>query len=179
MNTKNSFVNKYGRDVFSQNGEDGIIEEAIRRINPPKVACEFGANNGECFSNTANLKGWERQLFDVESTNIHVVIAKITPENVNAYVLQKLGLLSIDIDGNDYIVWRAYKGMVDIVIIEINSGIPLSDYTISEVYGTGYSPMKLLGNEKGYFLLCHTGNMIFILNKHKHLFADADETFAL
>ena len=32
--------------------------------------------------------------------------------------------------------------------------------------------MVILGSLKGYFLLCHTGNLIFIQHEYKHLFPE-------
>lgn len=173
-------MNKYAKNVYSQNGEDGIIAEAIRRINPSyKVATEFGAHDGSFCSNTKALHalGWERHLFDinVEGETSGIVEKEITPENVND--LPPCSVLSIDIDGNDYNVWMAYKGQPDIVVIEINSSLPPMEPHFTLQQGSSYITMKKLGEAKGYFLLCHTGNMIFVLNNHKELFPDADETF--
>ena len=52
----NKFYNKYKKDIYSQNGEDGIIEELLKRldINSGWV-CEFGAWDGIHLSNTYNL----------------------------------------------------------------------------------------------------------------------------
>lgn len=173
-------MKKYLSNIFSQFGEDGIIEECLKRINPAKKVCiEFGGHDGYFCSNTRHLinLGWKGYLYDITPGSPDVFKSEITPDNVNG--LPECTLLSIDIDGNDYNVWKAYKGSPDIVIIEINSSVepdamsPVSDLN----HGTGYLPMKLLGESKGYFLLIHTGNMIFILDKYKHLFPDADETF--
>ena len=51
-------LNKYKKNIFSQNGEDGIILEIIKRLNlngKNKWCCEFGAWNGIHGSNTFNL----------------------------------------------------------------------------------------------------------------------------
>lgn len=54
--------------VFSQYGEDGVIEEIFRRIEPgPKYAVEFGAGDGISLSNTRNLMlnhGWGGLLIE-------------------------------------------------------------------------------------------------------------------
>lgn len=80
-------------------------------------------------------------------------------------------LLSIDIDSYDYLVWKNLeKYRPKFVIIEINSGIDPrreDSYSGCPTYtegGTSYLPMLRLGTEKGYTLLCHTGNMIFVRN---------------
>ena len=83
-------------------------------------------------------------------------------------------ILSIDIDGNDYMVWKSFNNYKPkIVIIEANSAIPNdieyvggeiieSDHSIVE--GSSCLSLLKLGVEKGYTLICHTGNMIFVRN---------------
>ena len=57
-------LNKFSKNKYSQNGEDGIIEIILSRLNlynSDKCLCvEFGAWDGKLFSNTFNLveKGW-------------------------------------------------------------------------------------------------------------------------
>jgi len=77
-------------------------------------------------------------------------------------------LLSIDIDSYDYQVWKSFRNYRPrIVIIEINSAVDPSrmDYIhdpAQGMQGTSFGPTLQLAKEKGYQLLCHTGNMIFI-----------------
>lgn len=171
-----TFVEQYGWNKFSQNNEDGLIQECIKRIKPDLLrACEFGGANGFYCSNTALLReqGWQVDMYDLNACPPYVMACMITPENVNK-VVRPCSVLSIDIDGLDYGVWAAYEGRPDIVIIEVNSSVgatssgPVND----PVHGTGYSRMMWLGINKGYFLLCHTGNCIFILNEHRRLFPE-------
>jgi hypothetical protein len=167
-----TFVNKYSQDIFSQNGENGIIDECIKRIGLlPGTAVEFGAPTREYCSNINHLTGWDLRFFDINPSDPYITAAEITPQNVNE-IIPRCSILSIDIDGNDYNVWRAYIGSPDIVIIEINSSLyPLNNTPVSSLqFGTCYKPMVELGIEKGYFLLCHTGNLIFVLNKYRRLF---------
>jgi hypothetical protein len=168
-----TFRDKYAKNFYSQNGEDGILTELFKRLEiETGTACEFGASDGFWMSNIRNLidQGWTGHQFDIQTTNPEVIKAAITPENVNEVIPAELDLLSIDIDGNDFKVWRAYKGAAKVVVIEINSDLP----PYSKVYdkGTSYFPMVLLGIAKGYFLLCHTGNLIFVKNEFKSLFPE-------
>jgi hypothetical protein len=170
-----SFYNKYKSDAYSQNGEDGVIKEALIRVGAGnKIACEFGACDGKYCSNTATLPDWTRILFDINSGSPDVMSMAITPENVNSYVPLTARVLSIDIDGNDYNVWKAYTGNPAIVIIEINSSIyPTAMKPVSDPeQGTAYYPMVMLGIEKGYFLLCHTGNLVFVANEYRSRFPE-------
>ena len=49
-------LNEFEKKIVSQNGEDGIIEEIIRRLNLINLwCCEFGAWDGKYLSNNYNL----------------------------------------------------------------------------------------------------------------------------
>jgi len=178
------FVKKYGFNQFSQNGEDGILEEVLSRIGIRGRAVEFGGADGTFCSNTAKLfnEGWSGKLIEGDEMlfgqmlnnsklpeEIEMENAFVTPENVN-HLVGKCDMLSIDIDGNDYNVWKAYKHKPPVVVIEINSDVKPEDIVYDR--GTSFNPMVELGIEKGYFLLCHTGNLIFIDEKYKKLFPE-------
>ena len=67
---KNYFYERYKNNVYSQNGEDGIVEELLKRLNiNTGWVCEFGAWDGIHLSNTFNLikKGFNGVL--IESDN--------------------------------------------------------------------------------------------------------------
>jgi len=43
----NKFYNVYQKNIHSQNGEDGIVEELLKRLNIESgYVCEFGAWDG-------------------------------------------------------------------------------------------------------------------------------------
>jgi len=171
-------IHKFGFNVFSQNNEDGIIAECLKRIKPKlKVSCEFGGADGYFCSNTALLReaGWEVNMYDLKEVPGLVTERKITIENIND--LPKCSVLSMDVDGMDYYLWQAYKDEPDIVIIEINSSLPPLVEYVSTDKGSSFGSMNLLAEEKGYFLLCHTGNNIYLKNKWLKLFPDRDITF--
>lgn len=167
------FVKKYGNNETSQNGENGLIIECLNRINPEfKTAVEFGAPDQMYCSNIYPLieHGWDCYYYDDNTTDPFVTKKLITPENINT--LPKCSVLSMDTEGSDYSLWSHYEGQPDIVIIEINSSLnPLVEYS-SKQKGASYISMLNLGIAKGYFLLAHTGNMVFLLNKHRYLFPE-------
>lgn len=136
---------RYGHKVYSQNDEDGIIAEIFRRIGiTSRTFVEFGVETGvEC--NTAKLlvEGW-RGLW-IESNGASAVVirsefapfiadrklalqeSRVTAENINGLIGQggfsgEIDLLSIDIDGNDYWVWKAIDAIDPrVVVIEYNA----------------------------------------------------------
>lgn len=173
-----TFRDKYKYNVYSQNGEDGIIQEVVKRLGIKKgVAVEFGAADGYFCSNTRHLinQGWTGHLYDINPTvsktekPVKVQLAEITPENVNEWLPAECDVLSIDTDVNDAAIWEAYTGKAKVVIIEINSGIkPGSDSDNT----TSFDYMVVLGWSKGYFLLCHTGNLIFIHDEYSEAFPE-------
>ena len=116
------------RKVYSQNGEDGILDALFASIGVTnRFFVEFGCEDAmEC--NTAYLlgQGWQGLLMDGAciSGNPKVTVQNefITAENIN-WLLQKYSvppafdLLSIDIDGNDYWVWQAITYPHTLVIL--------------------------------------------------------------
>ena len=189
------FMN-YRRDVYSQNGEDGIIEKILDLLNIDSGwACEFGAWDGVYLSNAYNLvqsRRFKALMIEGNPTKYQDLVktaeendGKILPVNCyvgdgsnpensldsileNNQVPRDFDLLSIDIDSYDYLVWKSltnYKPKV--VVIEINSGLdPKIDTEFNHLYelhsGAPYLSMLKLAEEKGYTLICHTGNMIFL-----------------
>lgn len=171
-------IKQYGWNKYSQFNEDGIIEEVLHRIGPISPVCvEFGGHDGTFCSNTKRLieQGWQGYMYDINPGHPSVIRKEITPDNVNE--LPPCSVLSIDCDGPDAGIWAAYKGRPDMAIIEINSSLDPNVDFYHPSKGSNYSYMKRLGEAKGYTLLCHTGNMLFVLNKHAELFQDRDETF--
>jgi hypothetical protein len=190
---------KYRKNMYSQNGEDGIISEILNRIpNLSRWVCEFGAWDGKQCSNTFSLvekrysavyiearDDYYQDLLETvkEYPNIIPIHQMVDYEGSNTLddILSRTDIpidfdvLSIDIDSYDYQVWKSVtKYSPKVVIIEINSSVsPLNETHIHgpSVEGTGFLPMMKLGIEKGYTLLCHTGNLIFVRNDLAYLFA--------
>ena len=83
----------------------------------------------------------------------------------------------MDIDGNDYYVWKAVEDYrPKIVVIEYNPTIPecvdfVQPPDPSTMQGAGLLTLANLGKEKGYELICvTTGNAIFIDRQYFPLF---------
>lgn len=167
-----TFAEKYKGGEFSQFGEANIIDECLRRIGLKKgVSVEFGAPSMTYCSNTFHLPpGWEKFFYDMNSDEPGIIKKTITPFNVNEF--PPCQVWSCDCDGPDWELWRAYDGKPDIVIIEINSSLPPMEMSYSKDRGASYSMMVSLGISKGYMLIAHTGNLIWVLEKHRHLFPE-------
>jgi hypothetical protein len=137
-------LSDYEFKIFSQFGEDGIIQYLIKNVELKKETfIEFGVENYE-EANTRFLlmqNNWSGFVIDSSEKNIDSIknselcwrhdlkfkMGFITAENINDLIREQgiegeIGLLSIDIDGNDYWVWEKID-VVDpvIVIVEYNS----------------------------------------------------------
>lgn len=179
-------LNKYGINIKSQNGEDGILEYIFSVIGAGGEKCvEFGAWDGEHLSNTWNLianKGWKgvyiesngekyKSLVKKWEGNKKVVTINKQVESKGANTLdtilkncdisKQVDLLSIDVDGNDWYIWDSieeYKARV--VVIEHNPTIPphieFIGYEGNTNMGSSVLALYKLGKKKGYELICCT-----------------------
>jgi hypothetical protein len=138
---------RFGHQVFSQHGEDGIIAEIFRRIGvTTRTFAECGVGNG-LENNTAYLllQGWRGAWLDgsekliaairatfarqIDQGRLSLARALVTAENVEqvfaaAGVQLDVDLLSLDIDRNTYWVWEALAIRPRVVVIEYNAVFP-------------------------------------------------------
>lgn len=174
------------RNVYSQCGEDGIIERLIAMTGlSRRYFVEFGAWDGRHLSNCAKLadEGWSGCFIEGDSERWLVLNENYADRpdvaRVNAFVGSEekalldnvldqvnaptdFGVLSIDIDGNDYHVWAALKRYTPtIVVVEFNPSIPapvlfVQDNDASVQVGSSLSAFTRLAKEKGYSLVAAT-----------------------
>jgi hypothetical protein len=189
--------------VFSQFGEDGIIQYLIANVPTPNpFFVEFGVEDyAEANTRFLVLKdNWAGLIMDGSSANVAAIKADdiywrhqltaidafITRENVNELISanvddKDIGLLSIDIDGNDYWVWEATDCISPrIVVVEYNSvfgssraiTIPYSsNFRRTEAHhsnlywGASLAALAALATRKGYVLAgCNSaGNNAFFV----------------
>jgi len=145
-------LNDYKHKIISQNGEDGIIEEIIKRLNLSNLwCCEFGAWDGQHLSNTFHLVETNQakvimiegdcdkfqDLLKTQSKYPQQIIAlnyfvddssQLTNslDNIlsNTDIPKDFDILSIDIDSYDLAVWESLQTYhPKLVIIEINNEI--------------------------------------------------------
>jgi len=150
----NNFYEQYNYNIYSQNGEDGVIEELLNRLNITNGwVCEFGAWDGIHLSNTFNLiknksfnavliEGDKNKYIDLlktveDFTNIIPIEAYVDHNNTsnsldnllkNTNIPYDFDILSIDVDSYDYQIWKSLKDYKPkIVIIEINSSVKVDN----------------------------------------------------
>lgn len=150
IDTIDSPLLKYSKNITSQFGEDGIIEAINQIINPVNKYCiEFGAWDGKYLSNCYQLimkQGWSGCLIEGDKNKFnHLVInhgsnPKIkcvnrfitseAPDDLDSILdsissPKNIDILSIDVDGMDYFIWESMKLYSPrLVIIEFNPTIP-------------------------------------------------------
>jgi hypothetical protein len=179
---------RYGFKVYSQNDEDGIIQEIFRRIGTTsRTFVEFGVADGtEC--NTAKLlvEGWRGLWIEADAAGVSAIRAGFAPfladqrltlvesrvstETINSLLSQggmsgEIDLLGIDIDYNDYWVWKAIDAVQPrVVAIEYNATLrPPMSLTVpydpdgawdgTNFYGASLAALTRLGAAKGYQLV--------------------------
>jgi|TARA_B110000967_G_C18899819_1_gene573869 hypothetical protein len=190
-------INKYEKNIqdknenFAQNGEDMLLKYIFEKIDTTnKYYVEFGGWDGKHLSNTyyfRKYENWSGLLLegngdkvnsnpDREKINLHH--EWLTEENINDIfkkynVPNKFDLLSIDVDSEDYYIWRGLTNYeANVVIIEFNPALPNESPLSVEKNKTdtniGYFGANLLsfyrlGKSKDYeFVTTIRWNAIFV-----------------
>lgn len=198
-------INEHEFQVYSQFGEDGVIQFLLRHVKIKNhVFVEFGVSN-YLESNTRFLlinNNWSGLVIDGDPLNVSSIKADpiywrhnlkadcafITRDNINGLLKRNgisgdIGLLSVDIDGNDYWVWDSINAVNPrIVVCEYNSlwGDTLAvstpydsafirtDAHYSNLYfGASITALTNLANAKGYSLVGSNmagNNLFFVRN---------------
>lgn len=197
---------KYEFSIFSQFGDDGIIQFLVNYLDiNEKKFIEFGVTD-YIESNTRFLlmnNNWEGLVMDGNQDAVNTInnsyyywkynlIAKklwVTKNNINDFIKDngfngEIGLLHIDLDGNDYWIWEALESVSPIIFIaEFNSVFSLNPYTVpysesfyrtsahhSNLYwGCGLTAICELSSKKGYsFIGCNSaGNNAYFVRNDK------------
>ena len=175
----------YESSVFSQNGEDGVLQEILHRIGVRgRTFVEIGAHATEanCLV-LADILGWRGCFLESEGEHLEhlrrkyeglaavaVVAARVTADNIDALldrcdVAVDVDVLSIDVDGNDYWLWRALqRHRPRIIVIEYNASLPAAALLVqpydthskwdgSAFFGASRAAMVELAHAKGYRLV--------------------------
>ena len=202
------WLGEFGANVTSQNGEDGIVAKALSVLpNHDRWCVEFGAWDGRFASNTYDLVDRQnyRAVLIEASGDLYEQLQSSYPHKDRAIMVRAFvgwssddGLdhilaqhpiprdfdfLSIDIDGNDYHVWRAINTFrPKLVLIEFNftmaNGVDFTQPADSRCQ-QGSSPAALvkLAKEKGYELIAATwSNLLFVDRAYYNLFGIPDNS---
>lgn len=175
-----NLMREYESKVFSQAGQDGVIEHIFQVIGTTnKYFVEFGAGDGVDISNTANLrlnKGWTGLLMDSNTSAECVQKEFITAENIqNLFKRYKVPVsfdyLSIDVDGNDFWIWKAITMYWPrLVSVEFNSNFsweqsltmpydPNFKWDGTKYFGASLAALTKESIRKGYYLVHIVGNL--------------------
>jgi hypothetical protein len=166
-----------GRKVYSQNDEDGIIEEIFARIgHGSRIFVEFGVGDG-LENNTLKLllEGWSGLWLDGDPGHVAQIRGKFADviaqgrlqarqafldrDNINRVIGQshagEIDLLSIDVDGNDIHLLEALDVVRPRAIAIEYNGKFLPPLNIAQAYdpafrwtGTDYSGASLVAVAK-------------------------------
>lgn len=191
--------------VFSQNGEDGIIQYIINKLEiPNKIFIEFGVetyiesntrflliNNewsGLILESDTDFVNFIKNDYVFQKYDLQIEKVFITKDNINSVFknytnLKDIGLLSIDIDGNDYWIWETITEIQPrIVICEYNATfgdskkvtIPYqADFDKNTAhysnlfFGASLNALCDLADKKGYDFIgtCTSGANAFFVRK--------------
>lgn len=181
-------LTKFEYGVYSESGEDGIIDEIFKRIGTTnRYFVEVGVSDGlQCNTTYLLVKDWAglwlesnardirriRRKFRtlINSSKLAVKETFVTAENIEGLLDQgqvprEFDLLSIDIDGNDYWVWKAVSSYrARAVVIEYNAIFRpdvkwvvkyRSDFKWDRTsyFGASLRSLEVLGASKGYRLV--------------------------
>lgn len=139
--TANINLLDYRRDVYSQNGDDGIIERIFETVGETtRWCCEFGAWDGIHLSNTRRLveQGWYAVLIESNPKRFAALCDNNAPNNrvipLHSVVdtgdnsldrilrdvgAEELDLLVIDIDGLDFEVFDRLEARPRVICVEV------------------------------------------------------------
>lgn len=208
MNKNPYWLLEYKKNIFSQTGEDGIIEKIFEIIPEKDQWCvEFGAWDGIMNSNSRNLiinfgysavliEGGKKKFDELKKNYFNN--PKIIPLNKfvgfsnndnldrilsTTPIPKNFDFLCIDIDGNDYHVWKSLNNYrPKVVCIEFNPTIPNEIEYIQEAdfrinRGASLCSINNLAKSKGYELISVLDfNAFYVDEKYFELFDIKDNS---
>jgi hypothetical protein len=185
-------LKQFGRKVYSQNDEDGVIERILSDLRiSTGYFVEFGVgppwdrkpSESGLEANCRLLleRGWQGLFMDATEYAPELGVARetITPFNIN-WIMQKhcvseeFDVLSVDIDGLDFWVWMNLLARPRLVVIEYNSSLPLTRSCVipplpafvwdgTDWFGASLAALNKLAESKFYRLVYANGvNAFFV-----------------
>jgi hypothetical protein len=205
---KPTWLSENKSNVFSQLGEDGVIGKILELLPNRDCWCvEFGAWDGKYLSNVCNLirnhsysavliEANRKKFRELEVNysgykNVYLrnqFVGFSLNDNLDT-ILQETPIpfnfdfLSVDIDGNDYHVWKAIrKYKPKSICIEFNHTIPteiefVQDADPRKNQGSSLLSLTKLGKEMGYELVSVLScNAFFVREEFFQLYSLSDNT---
>lgn len=181
--------------VFSQFGDDGLIQWLINNLDiPNSTFIEFGVENYS-ESNTRFLlmnNNWSGYILDASIDHINEVKkayyywkydlvaerAFVDTGNINnlinnSHFDENVGLLHIDVDGMDYYIWEAIQCIHPIIVIVEYNSVFGAERPIVVPYATGfnrtsahYSNLYAGSSLKALCLLAYDKGYAFVGSNH-------------
>lgn len=136
-------------DHYTVDGEAGMIAHVLKQIGAgDKMAVEFGAGDGLSCSNTATLwreQGWTALLIEPDHQRFQALEGNAKPfdttcvqgfvrpggldsigERLKDHGIESVDLMSIDVDGDDYLILRSLplSCRPRLIVVEFNPTIP-------------------------------------------------------
>jgi hypothetical protein len=168
---------------------------SVIKFNKPPFVVEFGAWDGKLDSNTFNLvlnSGAEgvfiekdpvrfeelsRNMSSFKNTylvNKEVSFESNSPDSLDSILVScntpiNFDILSIDIDSDDALVLLSLQNFYPkILIIECNSSFLPGVYFFNtdSIDGNSFSTIVKIAEGRGYKLVAHTGNLIFVREEY-------------
>ena len=205
---RNNPLIHYAKSITSQGGEDGVIAHILDRLEIAGGWCvEFGAWDGKFNANTWDLvhnRGWKAVYIEANETafaklvenssalpDVHCINEFIEiegPKSLDALLARTplprhFDFLVIDIDSNDWHIWKSLQGYrPKVVMIEFSEFCPPEIYYVKDPVAPGPSSASLsavcdLGKQKGYDLIAVVGgNALFVLHEYASLFEIRDNS---
>jgi hypothetical protein len=206
---KLNFLSEIEFKVYSQFGDDGIIQYLINVIKIKKDEERFVEIGTEDYteSNTRFLlvnNNWSGLLIEADKDavdfikrdsiywkhDLTAVSSFVTTKNINNLISEKgfsgrIGLLSIDIDGNDYWVWKALKAVDPVIVVAEYNGvfgyrkavtIPYNNnftrykaHHSGLFWGCSLKALNILADSKGYIFVGtnSAGNNAYFVKKNR------------
>lgn len=213
---------RHQRKFYSREGEDGLLAYVLRKLPSRTGWCvEFGAWDGKSESNTHYLiseMGYHGIMIEADPSKfkslcenmkrydticINAFVRSQGPSSLDCILRQTpipkdFDLLSIDVDGEDYQVWKHLANYEPkVVIVEINTrdkpGVMRVHNQASQVLkgksgtsslstmgtygytGTSISAMTEMASKKGYSLLANVHcNAVYVKREFLHLFYERE-----
>jgi len=186
-------LSQYESSRYSQFGEDGVLRYILGKIPHERFVIDVGAWDGTHLSNTRQFIDMGYRALLIEADPQKALSATVTfQDNDMVSIINEMvdpsswplssvfaannvpltpGLISIDIDGLDYLVMQSLGPYLPtVVVVEFNPTIPnhitYVQTNIRRRIGNSASALKELAANRGYALVHAVGvNLIFVEEK--------------